>query len=64
MTEVEALADKLSAKEMIRLARIEKARFQNVIPEGKQQTTMSVNSDKDEYVEPATLQNIAEAMKG
>lgn len=36
--EIHALCDKLSAKEMIRLGRIERERFNEVIPDGKQIT--------------------------
>lgn len=64
--EIESLADKLTAKEMIRLARIDKDRFHSVIPDGKQMTEASnkneVESSTDD--EPISLHSIAEAMKG
>lgn len=47
-TEVEDLCSRLSAIEMIRLARIEERRFHEVVPDGKQITQAAPNDDDRE----------------
>lgn len=63
--EIESLADKLTAKEMIRLARIDKDRFHSVIPDGRQLTQHAANDDSSEDIsDPIDLEDFAAAMKG
>lgn len=65
--EISNLAGKLSAKEMCRLARIEKERFHEMLPQGGKQM-MSSSPEPDEQAEtidePISLRDIASAMKG
>jgi hypothetical protein len=61
--EIETLADKLTAKEMIRLARVDKERFHEIIPNGKQVTQFAAVEDKREELEPVALEQIFAAVK-
>lgn len=64
--EISTLAEKLSAKEMCRLARIEKDRFHEVLPQGGKQMMSSSPEPEEqaEIEEPISLRDIASAMKG
>ena len=65
--EIETLAEKLTATEMCKLARIQRERFHEVLPQGGRQM-MSSSPEPDEQAEtidePISLRDIASAMKG
>lgn len=65
--EIATLAEKLTATEMCKLARIQKDRFHEVLPQGGRQM-MSSSPEPDEQAEtidePISLRDIATAMKG
>lgn len=66
--EIENLAEKLSAREMCRLARIQKERFHEVLPQGGRQMMTSTPESVEEHAatieEPISLKDIASAMRG
>lgn len=63
-TEIKALAAKLSAQEMTRLARIEKDRVHEILPGGgTQRTAMAPEKPEPEQPEPLDFKSIREAMK-
>lgn len=62
--EITLLAEKLTAKEMARLARIEKDRYHEVLPKGGKQLSIAApESDIKTYQEPMSLRDLRSAMK-
>lgn len=64
--DIQALAEKLTAKEMISLGQIEKQRFHEVMPLGGNQVSEAPKQETETPVETETvsLKTIADAMKG
>jgi hypothetical protein len=61
LDEVSSLCERLSAKEMMTFARIEKDLFHNVIPSGQQQLAAPEESPKSE--EPRSAEEIRQSFK-